>query len=94
MSKASLYHSSQPWPFPSSLMLGFSAQASSLQEVRLADKELEDARWFTRSDIVGGAAKLPPRLSISFKLIEHWFDSGSERPLREAPTAGDSPWAR
>lgn len=89
-----VYHSSQPWPFPSSLMLGFSAHASSLQEVRLADQELEDARWFTRGDIESGAARLPPRLSISFKLIEHWFDAGSERPLREVPMAGHSPWAR
>jgi NAD+ diphosphatase len=84
------YHSSQPWPFPSSLMLGFTARAAS-QEVRLQDEELEDARWFTRSEIAGGTPKLPPRLSISFRLIEHWFDAGSDRPLRELLTP--TPWA-
>jgi NAD+ diphosphatase len=75
------YHSSQPWPFPSSLMLGFTARAST-QEVRLEDKELEDARWFTRAEIASGVPKLPPPLSISFRLIEHWFDADSDRPLR------------
>ncbi len=44
------YHSSQPWPFPSSLMLGFTARALT-REIRLEDKELEDARWFTRADL-------------------------------------------
>jgi NAD+ diphosphatase len=74
------YHSSQPWPFPSSLMLGFTALAST-QEVRLEDQELEDARWFSRQDILDGTPKLPPSLLISYRLIEHWFDEGSERRL-------------
>ena len=68
------YHSSQPWPFPSSLMLGFTARAAS-QDIDLRDLELEDARWFTREDIVGGTPYLPPNVSISFRLIEHWFDA-------------------
>jgi NAD+ diphosphatase len=82
-----VYHSSQPWPFPSSLMLGFTAHAAST-DIHLLDRELEDARWFTRENILGGVPLLPPRLSISFRLIEHWFDAGSPRPLREvlAPT--------
>jgi NAD+ diphosphatase len=86
------YHSSQPWPFPSSLMLGFSARALST-EIHLRDGELEDARWFTRGDISRGASLLPPRLSISFRLIEHWFDAAAERPLRElrAPSAWPQP---
>src|SRR5579859_700421 len=53
------YHSSQPWPFPSSLMLGFTAHALT-HEVHLGDQELEDARWFTRADILGGTALIPP----------------------------------
>jgi len=87
-----VYHSSQPWPFPSSLMLGFTAHALT-REVHLKDQELEDARWFTRADIVGGVPLLPPRVSISYRLIEHWFDGGAERPLREVqqPT---TTWAR
>ncbi len=83
------YHSSQPWPFPSSLMLGFTARAST-REVRLEDQELEDARWFSRADIQSGVPKLPPRLSISFRLIEHWFDAASERPLRDS--LNPTPW--
>ena len=43
------YHSSQPWPFPASLMLGFMAHAATT-EIRLRDQELEDARWFTREE--------------------------------------------
>ena len=82
------YHSSQPWPFPSSLMLGFTARAVS-QDIDLRDLELEDARWFTRADIVGGTPYLPPTVSISFRLIEHWFDAAAAVPLRKlhAPAA-------
>jgi NAD+ diphosphatase len=83
------YHSSQPWPFPSSLMLGFTARASTY-EVKLHDQELEDARWFTRADIESGTPRLPPPLSISYRLIEHWFDAASERPLRDLFTP--TPW--
>ena len=83
------YHSSQPWPFPASLMLGFTAHAVTT-EVRLRDKELEDARWFTRADIAANGALLPPRQSISFRLIEHWFDAGGAGPLRGIQ--GSAPW--
>jgi len=76
------YHSSQPWPFPASLMLGFTATATTLDILR-RDDELEDARWFSRQDVAGGAPLLPPRQSISYSLIEHWFDAGSDRPLRD-----------
>jgi NAD+ diphosphatase len=76
------YHSSQPWPFPSSLMLGFTARASST-DIRLQDQELEDARWFSRESIANGVPLLPPRLSISYRLIEHWFDAGASLPLRD-----------
>jgi NAD+ diphosphatase len=75
------YHSSQPWPFPSSLMLGFTARAVS-HDIHLRDLELEDARWFTREDIVNGTPYLPPNVSISFRLIEHWFDAAAALPLR------------
>ncbi len=83
------YHSSQPWPFPASLMLGFTAHALTT-EVRLHDQELEDARWFTRADIAANGALLPPRQSISFRLIEHWFDAGGEARLRDMQ--GSAPW--
>ena len=76
------YHSSQPWPFPASLMLGFTAHALT-HTVELRDDELEDARWFTRSEVAVGVPLLPPHQSISFSLIEHWFDAAADRPLRQ-----------
>ncbi|MCB0107789.1 MAG: NAD(+) diphosphatase [Caldilineaceae bacterium] len=73
------YHSSQPWPFPSSLMLGFMADATTT-EFHFIDDELEEARWLTREQIAAelknGTLKLPPGLSISHRLIESWFDAG------------------
>jgi NAD+ diphosphatase len=87
------YHSSQPWPFPSSLMLGFMAQAVT-HEVHLKDQELEDARWFTRAEIIAGTPVLPPRQSISYRLIETWFDAGAERPLRDIRGATAWPASR
>jgi NAD+ diphosphatase len=79
------YHSSQPWPFPSSLMLGFSAQAASA-EIRVDEYELENACWFTREELErklkSDVLRLPSPMSISFRLIEDWFDAGSCGPLR------------
>ena len=70
------YHSSQPWPFPSSLMLGFVAEAVST-DIVLNDAELEDARWFTRADLLGdGLPKLPFRISISRRLVNYWIELG------------------
>jgi NAD+ diphosphatase len=83
------YVASQPWPFPSSLMLGFSAPWVD-GEPRIADEELQDARWFDREEIesaaaedddagwgtpgdAGGPLKLPPRLAIARRLVEHWL---------------------
>jgi NAD+ diphosphatase len=71
------YHSSQPWPFPASLMLGFIARWTSGEPV-VGDGELEDVRWFTRDEIAAGAAKLPPRQAIARRLIEEWL--GGEAP--------------
>ncbi len=78
------YHSSQPWPFPSSLMIGFTAVAAPGAVAR-ADEELEDVRWFTREEIASGFPGLPPPQSVSFRLIEDWYDSGSSLPLRLTP---------
>jgi len=67
------YHSSQPWPFPSSLMLGFTAAAASA-DIALNDGELEDARWFTRKELQSGFPKLPYRLSIARRLVDDWLN--------------------
>ena len=72
------YHSSQPWPFPASLMLGFYAAAQST-EIVLDPAELSDARWFSRADIRNHKAlgfRLPRGDSIARRLIEDWLESG------------------
>jgi NAD+ diphosphatase len=74
------YHSSQPWPFPSSLMVGFEATAEP-GSVPRAGAELEDVRWFSREQIAHGEPKLPPAQSISYRLIEAWYDRDAPRPL-------------
>jgi NAD+ diphosphatase len=84
------YHSSQPWPFPSSLMIGFVATAGAGQ-VPKADDELEDVRWFTREDVASGFPGLSPPQSVSYRLIEHWYDAGASVPLRRTP--GVTLWA-
>ena len=69
------YDSSQPWPFPASIMIGFRASAHAGSAVRCSTGELEDARWFTRQEIrAGGAALLPTAYSISYRLIATWMD--------------------
>lgn len=85
------YHSSQPWPFPQSLMVGFTAEAASA-EIVLHDGELEDARWFTREMIREGLRQgklgLPSSYSISFHLIEDWFDTGACGTLKALADSG------
>lgn len=69
------YHSSQPWPFPSSLMLGFTAEAKD-PTLRIG-LELSDARWFEADALVRGVSDgslvLSSPLSVSYRLIEHWL---------------------
>jgi NAD+ diphosphatase len=67
------YDSSQPWPFPASIMIGFRASARPGSAARVSG-ELEDARWFTRDEIrAGGAPLLPFAHSISHRLIVTWL---------------------
>ncbi len=77
--KEMTYHSSQPWPFPSSLMLGFTAAAAD-RSLRVDQDELETAGWFTRADLLGrlqaGTLRLPSPVSVAYRLIEGWFDAG------------------
>lgn len=70
------YHSSQPWPFPSSVMIGFCARAAAGSPVRIGG-ELEDVRWFTREQVTSGEALAPPTQSISWRLIESWLQGDS-----------------
>jgi NAD+ diphosphatase len=70
------YIASQPWPFPSSLMLGFTARSVS-EEVRPDGEEIEDLRWFARDALLDGVGsgdvRLPPPVSIARRLIELWY---------------------
>jgi NAD+ diphosphatase len=71
------YVASQPWPFPSSLMLGFHALAEG-EEPRADGDELEDVRWFRRDEVEAAAAGrrgalLPPPYSIARRLIDAWL---------------------
>ncbi len=69
------YHSSQPWPFPSSIMLGFYAEGLT-ETITIDPTELRDARWFSRSELQAPDAHgftLPRRDSIARRLIEDWM---------------------
>jgi NAD+ diphosphatase len=68
------YHSSQPWPFPSSIMIGFQATAAPGGIVRVSG-ELEAAAWFTREQINSGQTVVPPSHAISYRLISAWLNS-------------------
>lgn len=74
------YHSSQPWPFPSSLMLGFMAEADAdhPEGIRLNDGELEDAQWFTRKELQSGYPKLPFKISIARRLVDAWISQADQ----------------
>ena len=76
------YLGSQPWPMPRSLMLGFKAMAASGQSITVDEKEIGEARWFTRAEmraaIDAGELGLAPASSIARRLIEYWY--GAELP--------------
>ena len=77
------YLGSQPWPFPASLMLGYHAHlAEGSPDARPDGVEISAVRWFTRDEMregcEAGTVRIPPRLSIARRLIEHWY--GAELP--------------
>lgn len=69
------YRGSQPWPFPYSLMFGFSAKASSAQKLIPDGLEIEKLKWFSRTELLASKQSilLPGRLSIARALIEDWL---------------------
>lgn len=82
------YVASQPWPFPASLMVAFTATATTT-ELRLQDDEIASARWFSRDALRAAVAasevRMPPPLSIAHRLIHAWFD---EQPGATSPASG------
>ncbi|MEA2420985.1 MAG: diphosphatase [Thermoleophilaceae bacterium] len=73
------YASSQPWPFPASLMLGFVAEYAG-GEPATRDEELEHVRWFSREELLairagnGNGLHVPPPIAIARRLIDGWLD--------------------
>ncbi len=74
------YLASQPWPFPSTLMIGAHARALG-DSLTIDTIELDDARWFSRDDVLaalagddGAAFQAPPRSAIARTLLEAWVD--------------------
>ena len=70
------YHSSQPWPFPSNLMIGLIAEVAP-GDARADQTELEAVRWMAREEVVkllsdGGDITLPPPTAIARQLIAFW----------------------
>lgn len=75
------YVASQPWPFPSSLMIGCHAEAESA-ELRIDKTELDDARWFSRDEVADALSSAPdapfqppPRAAIARTLLERWLSA-------------------
>jgi len=77
------YLGDQPWPFPSSLMIGFTARAVSTELV-LQQDEIEEARWFDREElaraVADGSLRISSRISIARRLIEHWYGEEIDAP--------------
>ncbi len=69
------YRSSQPWPFPASIMLGFTAEAQG-DAIAIDSDELVEAHWFTRAQLrAPDGFVLPPDMSIARRLIDDWLAS-------------------
>jgi NAD+ diphosphatase len=87
------YHSSQPWPYPNSYMLGYTAEASTL-EVHLEQDDITQAVWLTAAELreknLSGEVLTPPNLSISYRLIDDWFEQQTGDTL--ASIQPQEPW--
>jgi NAD+ diphosphatase len=69
------YFGSQPWPFPNSLMIGFTATYAG-GELTIDKTEIEDAGWYTYDALPA----IPPPLSIARKLIDHFVEKQKQIP--------------
>lgn len=81
-----VYFGSQPWPFPASIMVGFTARvaADADSELRPDGDEIMDLKWVTRDEIADPdrGYGLPGRTSIARALIENWFGGPVEDARR------------
>jgi len=70
------YFGSQNWPFPHSMMIGFTAEHAE-GEIMVDNKEIVDAQWFTVEEV----PRLPGSYSIARKLIDHFINESSSMKL-------------
>ena len=80
------YHSSQPWPFPNSMMLGYTAEASS-ESFDLEQDDIEHAQWLTAEELkvkmAEGTVSPSSDISISYSLIDDWFQTQTGISIKE-----------
>ena len=79
------YLGSQPWPFPASLMIAFEAITNTPQLARPDGEEIEEIRWFTRSDMKNAIADksliLPLEISVARQMIKAWYGENADKDL-------------
>ncbi|HEY3292889.1 MAG TPA: NAD(+) diphosphatase [Candidatus Nanopelagicaceae bacterium] len=79
------YLGSQPWPFPASIMIAYEATTSDVSMARPDGEEIVEIRWFTRESmkeaVTSGEISLPPRISVSRRMIEYWYGEGAIEDL-------------
>ena len=72
------YLGSQPWPFPASIMISFSALATNPAAAKADGEEIEEIIWLTREEMRAAVADqsltLPPGMSVARKMIEFWYE--------------------
>ena len=77
------YLGSQPWPFPASIMIAFSAVVDDPSTAKADGVEITEVRWFSRDDlkssVADGSLLLPPTISVARKMIAMWFGPGAEK---------------
>jgi NAD+ diphosphatase len=74
--RAPKYVASQPWPFPHSLMVGFTAEWAG-GDIEVDGDEIVEAGWYGRSLL----PELPPSVSIARRLIDRWLAAGDDRSI-------------
>jgi NAD+ diphosphatase len=79
------YIASQPWPFPASLMLGFSCETKQ-HNIRLIDEELEHAQWLSANElkeaVESGELLMPYSVSISWQLVDLWYQKETGQSIK------------
>lgn len=75
------YLGSQPWPFPASIMIAYEATTSDVSTAKADGEEIVEIKWFTRQSmkeaVNSGEISLPPRISVSRRMIEYWYGAGA-----------------